>query len=320
MDVNLELLKEFESTINTIEPEKGEIPIKILGYGEISLVFEILDDPLHNAYKRIPIFDSEKQVKRHIWAFNTYNKLLQDNLGILLPEQKAIWFKDKEGRIQFYIIQKKVNSEAVGNQVIHHISDQEVETLILLAMRELKKVWVSNKENENLEIGIDGQISNFVVLDYDFNNPKINENNKLLYLDTSTPMFRKNGAEGMEAELFLKSTPSFLRFLIKAFFLQEVLDRYYDWRLVTIDLIANFFKEQKPEIIPRLIGRVNRFFREEAADFSIKPITLDEIQKYYKSDKTIWLVFQNARRIDRFIKTKLLRKNYEYYLPGKIER
>ena len=149
---------------------------------------------------------------------------------------------------------------------------------------------------------------------------KIDDSSKLLYLDTSTPMFRKNGSEAMEAVLFLKSAPSFLRFLLKALFLQEVLDRYYDWRLVTIDLLANFFKEQKPEIIPRLIRRINKFFKEETSDFDIEPITIEEVQKYYKSDKTIWVVFQNARRFDRFIKTKILKKIYNFYLPGKIKR
>ena len=63
MNVNVETLKEFERTIDTIHPEKGKIPIKILGFGEISLVFEILNDPAHLAYKRIPIFDNEQQVK-----------------------------------------------------------------------------------------------------------------------------------------------------------------------------------------------------------------------------------------------------------------
>ncbi|GAG95374.1 unnamed protein product, partial [marine sediment metagenome] len=138
--------------------------------------------------------------------------------------------------------------------------------------------------------------------------------------DTSTPMLRKNGMEAMEGELFLNSTPSFLRFLIKAFFIQDVLDRYYDLRLVIIDLLANFFKEQLPKIIPRLIKRVNIFLKEEVSEFQIDPITFIEVQKYYKSDKMIWVIFQKARRIDRYIKTKLLKKNYDFYLPEKIKR
>lgn len=70
MKIDIEVLKKLERSIDTYNPEKGEVPIKILGYGEISLVFEIVDDPEQIAYKRIPIFENEKQVNRHIWAYN----------------------------------------------------------------------------------------------------------------------------------------------------------------------------------------------------------------------------------------------------------
>jgi len=320
MKIDIELLKKFEKTLDTLHPEKGKIPIKILGFGEISLVFEILNDPVHLAYKRIPIFDNEKQVKRHIWAYKEYCRILTEEIKLSLPQHDAIWFKNEKDEIKLYCIQQKIDPEAVGNKVIHQVSDEEIETLVLLTMREMKKVWTLNKENKTLDVGLDGQISNFVVVDYDPSNPRINEASKLLYLDTSTPLFRRNNVEAMEAELFLKSAPSFLRFLIKALFVQEVVDRYYDWRLVAIDLIANFFKEQKPEIIPRLIRRVNKFYSEEVKDFEIEPITYEEVYKYYKNDKMIWVIFQNARRLDRFIKTKLLKKSYDFYLPDKIKR
>ena len=320
MKIDIELLKEFERTIDTIHPETGKIPIKILGFGEISLVFEIIGDPEQLAYKRIPIFENEKQVRRHIWAYNEYCRILEKEVGLIHPEHKVIWFFDEKEQIQFYSIQAKINPESVGNKVIHHVIDDEIEILVLLVLRELKKVWTLNKERIDIEVGLDGQISNFVLMNYDSKNPTVNENSKLLYLDTSTPMLRKNGVEAMEAELFLNSTPSFLRFLIKAFFIQEVLDRYYDLRLVIIDLLANFFKEQIPEIIPRLIKRVNQFLNEEASEFEIDPITYVDVQKYYKSDKMIWVIFQNARRIDRYIKTNLLKKTYDFYLPEKIKR
>ena len=320
MKVNIELLKEFEKTIDTIHPEQGKIPIKILGFGEISLVFKIHDDPLNLAYKRIPIFYNEKEVIRHIWAYDEYCRILEKEIGFILPNHGTVWFKDDNDEIKFYCIQEIVNPEAVGNKVIHNVSDDKIETLIILVMREMKKVWDFNRNNENIDLGLDGQISNFVVADYDAARPNINENSKLLYLDTSTPLFRKQGVEAMEAELLLRSAPSFLRFILKALFVQEVLDRYYDWKLVTIDLIANFFKEQKLEIIPRIIKRVNRFFNEEAKEFEIEPITLEEVEKYYKNDKMIWSIFQNARRFDRFIKTKLFRKKYDFYLPEKIKR
>jgi len=320
MKVDIELLKEFEKTIDTLHPEKGKMPIKILGYGEISLVFEIVDDPLKLAYKRIPIFDTEEQVKRHIWAYNAYCLILQNEVGLKLPDHAAVWFKDHKGKIQFYCVQEKILPESVGNDVIHVVSDDEVLKLIYLAMKEMKKVWTYSRNNKKIDLGLDGQISNFAVINFDPNNPKITDNTELLYLDTSTPMLRINGAEAMEAVLFLKSAPSFLRFLLKALFLEETVGRYYDWRKVSIDLIANFYKEQKPELIPDLINLVNKFFEEEASEFEIEPITKEEVDKYYQSDKNMWELFQKVRKFDRFLKTKIFKKQYEFYLPGEIKR
>jgi hypothetical protein len=320
MKIDIEVLKKLERSIDIYNPEHGEVPIKVLGFGEISLVFELLNDVEPIAYKRIPIFDNEKQVDRHIWAYNEYNRLLIQDVGLNLPEYDVAWFKDDDDKIQFYCVQEKISADSVGNRVIHQVNENDVETLVLLAMKEMKKVWDYSKNHESIDLGLDGQISNFAVIGYDPNNPKIDMNTKLVYIDTSTPMFRTDGEEAMDAELFLKSTPSFLRFLVKAMFLDEVVDRYYDWRLVTIDLIANFYKEQKPELIPGIIQKVNDFFANEASDFEMEPITLLEVQKYYKNDKRIWVIFQNARKLDRFIKTKILRKRYEFYLPDKIKR
>lgn len=320
MDIDFTLLKKFEKFIDTNHPEKGKIPIKILGYGEISLVFEIIGDSQEIAYKRIPIFDNIKQVKRHIWAYNEYNRILKEDVGLIIPDYDAAWFIDENENIQFYCVQEKIDPNSVGNKVIHKITKEEIKTLVLLALREMKKVWTYSKQNKKIDLGLDGQISNFSVIDYNHESPLINENTKLRYLDTSTPMFKINGVEAMEAVLFLKSAPSFLRWLLKAAFLEDTVNRYYDWRRVSIDLIANFFKEQKRDMIKPLIKLVNTFFREEASEFNIKTIKLEEVQKYYKSDSDMWVIFQRVRKIDRFLKTKIFKKQYEFYLPPDIQR
>ena len=320
MKVNLELLKELEGSINTIAPEKGRIPIKVLGFGEISLVFEILNDPEHFAYKRIPIFDTEAQVKRHIWAYNSYCHLLDDKVGLNLPAYDVAWFRDNNKTIQFYCIQEKIAEESVGNRVIHNISEDDIFILVTLILREMKKVWKYSRSNPKIDLGLDGQISNFAIINYDPQNPHVDLNTKLYYLDTSTPMVRINKAEAMEAVLFLKSAPSFLRWLLKALFLEETVGRYYEWRKVAIDLIANFYKEQLPKLIPQLINLVNDFFAKEAPEFNIDPITIEEIDKYYRSDKNMWEIFQSVRKFDRYLKTKIFKKKYEFYLPDKIER
>ncbi len=320
MKINIELLKEFEKSIDTVHPERGTVPINILGFGEISLVFEIIGDPENLAYKRLPVFDNEKQAQEHEYIFKEYNRILKEKLNINTPDFDVVWFKYGKGKIAFYSVQEKILPESVGNKVIHQVNDNDIKTLVHLAMREMKKVWSFNRKNENLEVGFDGQISNFAVVDYDPNKPKVDENSKLQYIDTVPPFYRKNGEEVMDIALLTKSMPWFARGLLKAIFLQDIIDGYYDWRTTTIDLIANFFKEQKPEIVPELIELINNFFKQEANEFNIEPITFTEVEKYYKSDKFIWKLYQGMRRFDRFIKTKILRKKYDYYLPEKIKR
>ena len=320
MKINLDLLKEFENSIDTLHPENGDVPIKILGYGEISLVFEIINDPEHLAYKRLPIFKDEELARDHEYVFKEYNRILKEELNINTPPFDVVWFEDEKGKIAFYSIQQKIIPESVGNKVIHQVSDKEVEMLVLLAMREMKKVWSFNKKNENLDVGLDGQISNFAVANYDPQEPKVDENSKLIYIDTVPPFYRVNGDEAMEIALLARSMPWFVRGLLKAIFLQDIVDGYYDWRTTTIDLIANFYKEQRPELVPGLVEVINKFFSEEAKEFDIEPITLKEVEKYYKTDKLIWRLYLGMRKFDRFIKTKIFRRKYPFYLPGKIKR
>ncbi|MFX0090386.1 MAG: DUF6206 family protein [Candidatus Hodarchaeota archaeon] len=319
MGINIELLRKLEETIDTLYPERGQVPIKILGFGEISLVFELKDGrPI--AYKRLPIFDSETQVKRHVMAYNKYQEILEKKIGINVPPYDSIWFTTPEKKVTLYCSQEKLPPDSLGHRVIHQMSKKNVRTLVLLLMREMKKVWEFNKRSKSLEVGLDGQISNWSIVGFDPNNPKITYDTELLYLDTSTPFFRLNGVEAMEPVLFLKSAPSFLRWLLKVLYLQEVIDRYYDWRLVIVDLIANFYKEQRPELIPELIKTVNNFFSNEGSEFHIPPLSLEEVHSYYQGDKEMWKLFQTTRRMDRYFKTRMLRKKYDFYLPPNIKR
>ncbi len=108
--------------------------------------------------------------------------------------------------------------------------------------------------------------------------------------------------------------------LIRAFFLQGVLDRYYDFHLVTVDLIANLYKEQRPDLIRDFIDTANSFFVHEASGIKIKPISENEVKSYYREDAFIWRLFLALRRLDRIISTNILKRPYPYILPGKIRR
>jgi hypothetical protein len=321
MEFDKDLLAEFERTLDTVHPEKGKIPIKILGYGEISIVFEIVGDENANiAYKRLPVFETEAQVTSHINAYMEYNRLLKEDLGIDVPETDTAWVPSRDGKaIVLYCVQEKLLPISMGNKIIHQVDAAGIKQLVLLVMNALKRIWVFNKQQTTIQVGIDGQVSNWSVQGFDPDMPRVDPDASLKYIDTTTPMYRVNGEEAMDPTLFLKSAPGILRKSLMGM-LHEVVDRYYDWRLVANDLIANFYKEQLPALVPDVIATVNDFFSSDAAEFAIKPFTIDEIKAYYKHDKQIWTVFQSLRRMDRFVTTKIRRKTYNFYLPGKIKR
>jgi len=301
-----ELLYEFENGLNPQKPAESKIPARIVGYGEISAIFEIEADNIH-VYKRLPLFDSLVAAQHYQQMYLDYCSLLV-KAGLSLPAHDTRIVAVPGRPTALYIAQKKLPAANFGHKLIHHLGDDASLDLIEDALREIVKIWNFNSANKpDIELAIDGQLSNWV---------RDSENNqRLCYIDTSTPLFCKQGVEQQNPELLLKSAPGFLRWIIRLLFLQDVMTRYYSPRLVFMDLIANLHKEQKPELIEPAIECVNVKLPYDHA-----PLTRTEVDKYYREDKLIWIVFLGLRRLDRFFTIRWLRKRYEFILPGKIKR
>ncbi len=321
LDIDVELLREFERYLDPRNPEKSKIPAKILGYGEISTVFEIGEEKQRDlAYKRMPIFRSEEELKDYEKCYNEYVRLLSEEVGLNLPPHGYASIISEQGRMVFFLAQKKLNPESIGNRAIHLLPKEETLRLVRKILQELKKVWDFNRMSDRVNLGIDGQISNWSIVGFDPASHSLPHELQLVYFDTNTPLFRIDGVEQLNAELFLRSAPSFLVWLLRMLFLEDVLSRYHDFHLVAIDLIGNFYKEQLPELIPDLIDVANDFFANEARELEIKPITFKEVKSYYREDALIWSTYLSMRKLDRFLHTRILRRDYPYILPGKIKR
>jgi len=321
LHVDVNLLEEFERGLDPRYPDRSRMPARVLGYGEISTVFEIQAEGMEGyAFKRLPIFKDRAEIGPYLASYEEYNRILSGEMGISLPPYGHAEFVSDSGRPIFFIIQKQLAASSIGNQAIHTLPHEEVPVLVRLILRELKKVWDFNHQSDGLEVAIDGQISNWSIVDFDAESPHLDEDTRFLYMDTSTPLFRVEGKEQLDPELFLRSAPSFLVWMLRLLFLEDVMTRYYDFRLVAIDLIANFYKEQKAEFIPRLVKTANDFFASEASYLGIEPISEKDIASYYREDRIIWALYLALRKLDRFLHTRLMRKEYPYILPGKIKR
>jgi len=319
--IDLDLLREFERGLDPRYPDRSKVPARVLGYGEISTVFEIQVEGWRDlAFKRLPIFYTTEEMEKYRAAYEEYNRLLEEDIGLHLPAHGYAAFCNDAGRPIFYIIQEQLPYLSIGNRAMHLLPREETLALVRRVLQELRKVWDFNRQQDRLHVGIDGQISNWSVEGFDAEHPHLDKAAPLWYMDTSTPLFRIQGVEQLDAELFLRSAPSFLVWVLRLLFLEDVVNRYHDLRRVAMDLVANFYKEQKPDLIPDVIEMVNDFFTREAADLAVEPIEEKEVRSYYREDALIWSLYLSMRKVDRFIRTRFLQREYPYILPGKIKR
>ncbi len=219
-----------------------------------------------------------------------------------------------------YIVQEQLPAESIGHRAMHGLPPAEVTRLIRAVLAQSCKVFDFNREHRGaLELGLDGQISNWAVAGFDPAAGALPDAVALTYLDTSTPLMRRNGQEQLDPELLMRSAPSFTLWLLRRAFLPEVMTRYYDFRRVAMDLVANFYKEGRPELVPELVETVNRFFVDELAEPGFKPLTVPEIESYYRFDALTWRVFLALRKLDRWLQG-VAGRPYPYILPEVISR
>ncbi len=305
ISIDQELLYRFEAGLNPGDLNKSAVPAKVLGYGEISTIFQIGDNR-DIAFKRMPLFSSRPSAEEYIEKYRIYCSLLSE-AGLRLPADETSIVEVAGRPVVLYIAQEQLSGDNFCHKLIHHLPSDQVDQLIGLIVTEISKLFNFNRQKSPaLEIALDGQISNWHAG---------RDGRYVSYIDTSTPLFRKNGLEQLDPELLLKSAPGFLRWIIRWLFLSDVMNRYYDQRKVYVDLAGNLYKEQRPDLIPFTLNHINH---QLPAD--LEPLTQNEVKKYYQEDKIIWIVFLLFRKIDRFIKTNLLRQRYEFILPGKIKR
>ncbi len=312
-------LEAWEAALDPRYPERARPPAKVLGYGEISTVM-VIDHPdlVHFAVKRMPMFRSEAEVRAYAALHETYLTHLA-RAGIQVPETHLVPVPRGERGWAVYILQRRVPTQSLAHRLIHHLSLEEGLRLARAVLDATRRVFAYNAQNpEGVAVGFDAQIANWAVGNVSANTGGLPSSPALLYLDTSTPLLRRQGREQLNPELFLRSAPSFLVWIMRLLFLEEVINRYYDLRQVVLDVIANLYKEKRGEWVPALVDAVNRW-REAWPEFKGAAFTVQEVRRYYRQDAFIWRFYLAARKLDRWLH-HLVGKEYPYMLPAKIER
>ncbi|TFH05279.1 MAG: hypothetical protein E4H09_02250, partial [Spirochaetales bacterium] len=242
--VDEELLHELEAGLDPAMPGASAVPFTVIGYGEMSTVFRI-DNDHQVAYKRMPLFKDEESARAYIAMFEEYSRLLAE-AGIQVPPQETRIVALPGRPVVLYIAQPLLPFDRFCHTMVHSADAEAAGEIIDAVSREISRVWEWNREHHpHHELSLDGQLSNWV-MDGSTGRP--------YYIDTSTPMYRVNQEEQLDPELFLQSAPWMLRWILRLFFVEDVMTRYYDFRQVLRDLLANLHKEGRADLVPHVVG------------------------------------------------------------------
>ena len=268
--------------------------LRVLGYGEISLVVGWPDSRPEVACKRLPVFPSEAAAQRYSERFSNYLELLAQR-GVQ-PVRSAFGTVDAGGgRVAGYVVQPVLDSGELGPNVLRAAKPDAAHPVLTSVVESVSGV-VDDRT------GLDAQLSNWAYGD-----------GALRYLDVTTPMcFDEDGRIELDIELFLAAYPWALRGVIGRFVAPGVISAYRDPRHVLIDLAANLRKEGLSEWIPPALEVINA---------QVSPtVTPEEVERYYRSDARLWEAMLKLRRADRWWQRRVRRRDYPFLLPGHIDR
>jgi hypothetical protein len=318
LSVDREFLQKFEDGLDPSNPTASEIPLKIVGYGEISAVFQI-GNMEHTVFKRLPPFDTATDLQIYAQHLEMYCQALKE-ASFHLPQYEWIAIENRFGEHILYIAQEKLATRSIGNRIIQHCSPEVLEEMTVNILRLLVQIWRINQRVEVSEkLGIDAQISNwaFIPPPEEDQSGLAGEHFQPIYFDFSTPLLRQNGHDLLNTDIFLKSVPPLVGYFLKKWVLSPILGGYFDPHQVLLDYGANFIPEGQRKRIPQVVAVINAYLEKNAPDLHIKPLSSWDIYNYCLQLILIYPFFLLCRRLYGFYLTRIKKKRYNFILPGK---
>jgi hypothetical protein len=284
---------------------------ELIEAGEISQVLELVGQvepcwrhpqgggPMPVVYKKMPAFLHRNDAEVYVERYMEYNALLRDEVGIAVPHFDAR-IVERQDRVIIYVVQERVEPASVCHIILHEIGPAAAERLYRAILGELGKLHRYNRDHaaQDIQVGLDGQIPNWAVANYGGDANALTEHERLVYLDTNVPMMRIAGRDVIDTDMYFQALPGIARWLLKRLSLdQEVMDRYYQMRLILLDFLGNIMVRSRPDLVPRLIEVSNEALAGPFGAGEMVPFTAKEVEQYYHRDVSIWRLWRSLKVI-----------------------
>jgi hypothetical protein len=262
--------------------------LRVLGYGEITLVVGWPPERPELAVNRLPPFRERGQLDRYEALLERYVAALRDRGVEVVPTEVRAVDAGRRG-LHGYLIQPLVPRERRLNARLRGAPSEEGAALLHSLVEHVALVV-------DERLGLDAQASNWAI-----------EGDRLACFDVSTPLMRaRDGRHELDLSLFLSIYPWALRPVLVPV-AHSVMAQYHDARTVLLDAASNLVKERIDRWLPT--------FLEAARARVTPPIGEAEVRRYFARDKRLWLLMQRLRRSDRAWQRRVRRRDYPFLLP-----
>jgi hypothetical protein len=311
-----ERLAAFERALDPARPT-ARPGVELLGWGEVSAVLGVPELPGW-VCKRMAGFRDAAAVERYLAVVRRYLDTLAGD-GVRVVETRLVPLRVERRRPVVYLLQPRLDPSRLGNQLLREAPDATLAACLERALDVVLRVHRANRaraaRGDRHTLGVDGQLSNW-------HYPPGPEPGEPELLDVGTPFMRLDGADELDVELFLAAVPPIARaWYRRQRAVERYLDDYFTPRRVLVDLLGNFHKEGRGDRVPFAAACASRWLAAHAGELDdARPVEAEAIARYYARDAAQLELFLRARRLDRWLRTRLLRQRYDFVLPGPIRR
>jgi hypothetical protein len=285
--------------------------VAVLGYGEISVALAVADLP-GLVCKRMSGFPDEGSAARYVLLVEDYLARLE-RAGVSVAPTRVVTVARPGRAPVVYLVQPRLPAESLGDHVLRTADDAVVRAALTAALGVIG-LLARHPGPAGEEVALDGQLSNWsFAADPTTADPVL--------IDVGTPFVRRGGEHAMDREVLLAPVPPGIRAYYRRKRLVEAyLDDYFVPRTVAVDLLGNFHKEGALARLPLGLEVVNAWLGAGDLPGPTEPVTAEEVERYYRQDADLLALYLRLRRVDRFLRTRLLRRTYDYVLPGHVRR
>lgn len=288
-------IEAFEETLGQAVRSGNADDLDVIGYGEVTIAVKLSTHRGDFVCKRLAPLSSRESAARISGVIRRYIDALEA-CGIDVVETETPYLEGRDCWV-LYCVQPMLAPGSLGPDFLREMSADE-------AMPYVRRIFEKIRASVTPLLAPDGQLSNWAF-----------EGERLRYLDVGTPFLRdQDGEELFDFTEVVRALPAPMRVIVRRFLLRGILDSYHSVRGQALDFLGNLLKEGLAGLFPPLVPLANEVFE-------LSPeITEDEVRSHYRSDAQTYALIQAARRADRWVHRRLLRKPYPYLLPPRIER